>query len=89
MTVVSFFFKSLLNKIFFCSLKGADVNSTKHDYSYTTLHFAALSGSTEVCQLLLEHGAKTHATNSVGRTPSQMAAFVGLSILSIFLIHDL
>lgn len=27
--------------------------------------------------MLLEHGAKIHATNSVGRTPSQMAAFVG------------
>lgn len=27
--------------------------------------------------MLLESGAKVHATNSVGRTPSQMAAFVG------------
>ncbi|KAK6625728.1 hypothetical protein RUM43_006027 [Polyplax serrata] len=57
--------------------QGADVNSGKHEYSYTALHFAALSGSTDVCQLLLEHGAKTYSTNSVGRTASQMAAFVG------------
>lgn len=61
--------------------KGAVVNSNKHVYDYTALHFAALSGSTDVCRLLLEHGAKMHATNSVGRTPSQMATFVGLFIL--------
>ncbi|KAL0272468.1 UNVERIFIED_CONTAM: hypothetical protein PYX00_005426 [Menopon gallinae] len=57
--------------------QGAQVNSSKHGYGYTALHLAALSGNTDVCQLLLENGAKVHATNSVGRTPSQMAAFVG------------
>lgn len=59
------------------SFQGADVNSGKHEYNYTALHFAALSGNSEICQMLLEHGAKINATNSVGRTPSQMAAFVG------------
>ena len=41
------------------------------------MHFAALSGNAELCQLLLAYGAKVNKTNSVGRTPSQMAAFVG------------
>ncbi|XP_072943831.1 ankyrin repeat and MYND domain-containing protein 2 [Epargyreus clarus] len=57
--------------------RGADVNSGKHEYNYTALHFGALSGNSEVCKLLLEAGAKSTAANSVGRTASQMAAFVG------------
>lgn len=58
-------------------LKGADVNSGHHKHGYSALHFAALSGNAELSQLLLSAGAKSHSTNSVGRTPSQMAAFVG------------
>ncbi|XP_067011109.2 ankyrin repeat and MYND domain-containing protein 2 isoform X2 [Anabrus simplex] len=57
--------------------QATDVNSGKHEHGYTALHFAALSGNAEVCQLLLMAGAKSHATNSVGRTAAQMAAFVG------------
>lgn len=57
--------------------QGADVNSGNHEYNYTALHFGALAGSSEVCMLLLDAGAKPTATNSVGRTASQMAAFVG------------
>ncbi|XP_049799785.1 ankyrin repeat and MYND domain-containing protein 2-like [Schistocerca nitens] len=57
--------------------QGADVNSGKHEHGYTALHFAALSGNAELCRLLLMAGAKSHATNTVGRTASQMAAFVG------------
>jgi ankyrin repeat protein len=57
--------------------QGADVNSGKHEYGYTALHFAALSGNAELCHLLLMAGAKSQTTNSVGRTASQMAAFVG------------
>lgn len=41
------------------------------------MHFAGLSGNVDVCHLLLLAGAKTNVTNTVGRTPSQMAAFVG------------
>lgn len=58
------------------SLQGADVMSGKHEYKYTALHFAALSGQTEVCFMLLEAGANPRELNSVGRTASQMAAFV-------------
>lgn len=56
--------------------RGADVNSSKHEFCYTALHFAGLSGSSEVCLLLLQSGANINAVNSVGRTASQMAAFV-------------
>ncbi|KAK3859456.1 hypothetical protein Pcinc_034434 [Petrolisthes cinctipes] len=56
---------------------GADVNSDSHDHRYSPLHFAALSGNTECCQQLLTAGAKSYHTNTLGRTATQMAAFVG------------
>lgn len=58
-------------------MQGADVNSSKHAANYTALHFASLSGNSEVCLRLLLAGANGHVLNSVNRTPSQMAAFVG------------
>ncbi|XP_071103211.1 ankyrin repeat and MYND domain-containing protein 2-like isoform X1 [Haliotis cracherodii] len=56
---------------------GGDVNSNYHDNGYSALMFAALSGNTEVTRLMLQAGAKVHHINSVNRTASQMAAFVG------------
>ncbi|BFZ22739.1 hypothetical protein BsWGS_25778 [Bradybaena similaris] len=56
---------------------GADVNSNYHENSYSALMFAALSGNKEVTRLMLEAGANVHHMNSVNRTASQMAAFVG------------
>ncbi|KAK7092424.1 ankyrin repeat and MYND domain-containing protein 2-like [Littorina saxatilis] len=56
---------------------GADVNSNYHENDYSTLHFAALSGKVDVTNLVLEAGANVDHTNSVNRTASQMAAFVG------------
>lgn len=53
------------------------MNECHHEHGYTALHFAALSGNADLCHLLLSYGAKLSATNSVGRTPAQMAAFVG------------
>lgn len=64
----------------FC--QGADVNSGKHRYQYSALHFAALSGNPVVCSLLLAAGAKSELVNSVGRTASQMGAFVGMYSIS-------
>lgn len=58
-------------------VQGADVNFNKQATKYSALHFAALSGSTDICRLLLAAGADSQATNSVNRTPAQMAAFVG------------
>lgn len=57
--------------------QGGNVNSSQHEHGYSALHFGVLSGNAEVCQILLSAGAKIHATNSVGKTPSEMAAFVG------------
>ncbi|CAG0882119.1 unnamed protein product [Cyprideis torosa] len=56
---------------------GCDANLTKHEHQYSPLHFGALSGSSEVVQRLLDAGADPEAVNSIGRTPAQMAAFVG------------
>lgn len=57
--------------------RGADVKLCEHQHNYTSLHFAALSGNTDICLALLMSGAKSTETNTVGRTPAQMAAFVG------------
>ncbi|XP_076755313.1 ankyrin repeat and MYND domain-containing protein 2 [Xylocopa sonorina] len=57
--------------------QGADVNACQHEHAYTPLHLAALSGNAELCHLLMSYGARLTATNDVGRTPAQMAAFVG------------
>lgn len=57
--------------------RGADVNSSQHVHGYTPLMFAALGGHVRLVSLLLDEGAKTTTVNSVGRTASQMAAFVG------------
>jgi len=61
----------------FLIAEGADVNGGDHDHDYTALHFAALAGKEELCKLLVQNGAKTDAVNSVKRTPTAMAAFVG------------
>lgn len=60
-----------------CLLQGADVNYSKHGANYTSLHFAALSGNADICSLLLDAGINPNSLNSVNRTASQMAAFVG------------
>lgn len=56
---------------------GADVNDDSHDHRYSPLHFAALSGNIETVQLLLTSGARAYHTNTLGRTATQMAGFVG------------
>ncbi|KAJ8952804.1 hypothetical protein NQ318_008121 [Aromia moschata] len=57
--------------------QGADVNCSEHQHNYTALHFAGLSGNSDICLALLLAGAKSSETNTVGRTAAQMAAFVG------------
>lgn len=70
-------------------LQGADVNYCEHQHNYTALHFAGLSGNSDICLALLLAGAKSHVTNTVGRTAGQMAAFVGnhscVSIINNFI----
>lgn len=56
---------------------GCDVNEKTDDTLYTALMFAALSGKQEVCRLLMDHGARMHLVNGIGKTASELAAFVG------------
>ncbi|CAI5440508.1 unnamed protein product [Caenorhabditis angaria] len=56
---------------------GNDVNDKTHDSGYTPLMFAALSGKPEMCRLLMDSGAKCYLTNGIGKTASELAAFVG------------
>lgn len=56
---------------------GADVNCNEHEHGYTALMFAGLSGKKDIVWMMLEAGADPDVVNSVGRTASQMAAFVG------------
>lgn len=71
---------------------GADVNSNAHDHGYTALMFAALTGNKDIIRMLLEHGAKPYIENSVHRTASQMAAFVGqhevVSLINNFFLRE-
>lgn len=62
---------------FIFRIQGADINLNQHGADYTPLHFAALSGNTHVCRQLLDAGINPNSINSVSRTASQMAAFVG------------
>ena len=55
---------------------GANVNANTHDQGYSALMFAAISNHLNVVQLLLDNNANIDATNNIGRTATQMAAFV-------------
>jgi len=57
--------------------QGADPNGGNHEHRYTALHFAALAKKPQICTMLMEAGAKKHHKNSVNRTATAMAAFVG------------
>ncbi|VDP25295.1 unnamed protein product [Schistosoma margrebowiei] len=70
-------FRGNLAVVEFLLKYGANVNSSSHKQGYTALMFAGLSGNIEVVELLLHYGARINDVNSIGRTASQMAAFVG------------
>ncbi|CAH8450861.1 unnamed protein product [Schistosoma haematobium] len=70
-------FRGNLPVVEFLLKYGANVNSSSHKQGYTALMFAGLSGNIEVVELLLHYGARINDVNSIGRTASQMAAFVG------------
>lgn len=72
-----FDFIALINFFVYITIQGADPNGGHHEHKYTSLHFAALSGKADICQQMLQYGCTPDALNSVGRTASQMAAFVG------------
>lgn len=64
---------------------GADVNSNFHDYGYTALMFAAITGNLQTTEILLANGVKPLVKNSVGRNAGQMAAFVGQHQIASFI----
>ena len=47
---------------------GAEPNATD-SWNYTPLHEAGVKGKTDVCVLLLQHGADPAIRNSEGKTP--------------------
>jgi hypothetical protein len=55
---------------------GANVNCNEQDQGYTALMFAAIANHTDVVRLLLEHDANIEILNKIGRSATQMAAFV-------------
>uniref|UniRef100_A0AC34QQN8 Protein arginine N-methyltransferase n=1 Tax=Panagrolaimus sp. JU765 TaxID=591449 RepID=A0AC34QQN8_9BILA len=68
---------------------GGDVDNRKHPQGYTCLMFAALAGKPNICQMLLSAGARADAVNSIGKTASELAAFVGqhecVSVISSYI----
>jgi ankyrin repeat protein len=65
--------------------KGADVNANKAFKTMTPLHFAARSGSTELVQLLLDHGATT--TQSVESPLNEAVNGGNAAIVELLLAH--
>ncbi len=53
---------------------GADVNAPRAKGGYTPLMLAAMSGSSELAELLIAHGAKIDATNPGGVTALMITA---------------
>ena len=51
--------------------KGANVNFVQAKYLVTPLHAAARRGLSEMCLLLLKHGADINAIEKHGKTPAQ------------------
>lgn len=69
-------FRGCINLCKLLLQKGADVNTKTNTQGYSALMFAAISNNCEIVQLLLEHGADVEAKNLIGKTSSEMAAFV-------------
>lgn len=60
-----------------CLELGCDVNDKTNDNGYTPLMFAALSGKANICKILMDHGARSYTVNGIGKTASELAAFIG------------
>ena len=63
--------------------KGANVNSTSSNTSWTPLHNAACNGHCRFLQLLIDSGADVHAHDKDGRTPLEVAAHHSRPILEV------
>eukprot|EP00127_Corallochytrium_limacisporum_P005277 Clim_evm8s202 gene=Clim_evmTU8s202 len=68
--------------------KGADPNLIPPPArGYSPLMFAAMGGNEECCRLLLEAGADKDHKNDIGKTSTDMAAFVGNSDIASVIIQ--
>lgn len=77
------FFKMLINALcishFHCILAfagGARVDLVDQD-GHSLLHWAALGGNADVCQILIENKINPNVQDYAGRTPLQCAAYGG------------
>ena len=50
---------------------------------WTSMNYFHIPGSLGCVKSLLEAGAKTYHTNTVGRNAAQMAGFVGMYLLTV------
>ena len=58
---------------------GAKVNLANRENGNTPLHYAAVSGNTDLVQLMIEHGAEVNAVNRGSYTPLYYLAASGTS----------
>lgn len=71
----------------FCS-GGARVDLVDID-GHSALHWAALGGNAEVCDVLMENGIGPNLQDHAGRTPLQCAAYAGyINCMALLIQHD-
>ncbi|XP_048117745.1 inversin isoform X3 [Alosa alosa] len=67
---------------------GAHVDLVDID-GHSALHWAALGGNAEVCEVLMENGLGPDLQDSAGRTPLQCAAYAGyINCMALLLQHN-
>uniref|UniRef100_A0A671MFU1 Inversin-like n=1 Tax=Sinocyclocheilus anshuiensis TaxID=1608454 RepID=A0A671MFU1_9TELE len=55
----------------------------------SALHWAALGGNAEVCEVLMENGISPNLQHHAGRTPLQCAAYAGyINCMALLIQHD-
>lgn len=56
---------------------------------HSALHWAALGGNAEVCEVLMENGLGPNLQDHAGRTPLQCAAYAGyINCMALLIQHD-
>lgn len=69
-------------------LGGARVDLVDID-GHSALHWAALGGNLEVCEVLMENGISPNLQDHAGRTPLQCAAYAGyINCMALLIQHD-
>ena len=53
------------------------MKNPKDDVGMTPLHYAAKSGHTDTCKIILEHVNENNPKNSIGKTPLEYAKMNG------------